>query len=275
MDCDFNIHKSNSTYFADLDVARSQIVPLLCARGIAILRKRLVEEGDRGKFGIMLGAVHCSFRREIKPLQGYEIWSRLLTWDRKWLYVINHFVERDAVQPQGYTLQPWRRIQKKKQEREKSNGQVDRQASVNGKESPPAPSKVFASSIAKYVFKAGRRTIPPIQFLEAGGLVPPKPSDVDTPSYPPTPSSNLPDTTSHEPALAETLQRLSSSYADEVIDQSLKPNGTEDDIWDWQRVEDERARGMKIAEMFNGLDALEGEFRGGDDMALGLYLDPA
>lgn len=272
MDCDFNIHKSNSTYFTDLDVARSHLVPLLFGRGIAIMRKRFAVEGDKGRLGIILGGVHCSFRREIKPFQGYEIWSRLLTWDRKWVYVINHFVEKGSVQPKGFTFQPWRKV-KDRNRKEKREEATERQK-ANGKEPASSPPKIFASSIAKYVFKAGRRTIPPVQMLEAGGLVPRKPADIDTPSYPPTPS-NIPQSTSHEPALAEMVQSLSSASADEVIDSSLVPDNADEDVWDWHRVEEERVRGMKIAEMFSGLDALEGEFRGGEDMALGVYMDPA
>ena len=237
------------------------------------MRKKLATEGDKGGLGIILGGVHCSFRREIKPFQGYEIWSRLLTWDRKWIYIINHFVEKGSTQPKGYTLQPWRKL---KGHRGKKN--VDEKAleqqTTDAKESVSTAPKIFASSIAKYVFKVGRRTIPPVQMLEAGGLVPLKPSNVNTPSYPPTPL-NLPDSTSHEAALAEMVQSLSSASADEIMDASLKPTGADEDVWDWQRIEDERSRGMKIAEMFSGLDALEGEFRGEDDMALGVYMDPA
>lgn len=236
------------------------------------MRKRFAAEGHKGRLGIILGGVHCSFRREIKPFQGYEIWSRLLTWDRKWVYVINHFVEKGSAQPKGFTFQPWRKV--KGGNRKENGEEVTEEQKVNGKEPASSPPKIFASSIAKYVFKVGRRTIPPGQMLEAGGLVPPKPADVDTPSYPPTPSS-IPESTSHEPAFAEMVQSLSSASADEVIDSSLKPDNADEDVWDWQRIEDERVRGMKIAEMYNGLDALEGEFRGEEDMALGIYMDPA
>ena len=38
-------------------------------------------------------------------------------------------------------------------------------------------------------------------------------------------------------------------------------------------MERERARGMRIAEMWEGLDALNGEFTGGEEMALGRYWD--
>lgn len=272
MDCDFNIHKSNSTYFADFDIARSHLVPLLCGGGIRKIRQRLLKDKDR--FGIMLGSVHCSFRKEIKPLQGYEIWTRLLAWDKKWLYLVSHVVERGAVQPRGYTFQPWRSSRARKP-KESTSG-TGKGEEANSKEAKPATAhpKIFASSIAKYVFKHNRLTVPPTQILEAGGLIPPKPSNVNTPSETSTPSG-LPDSTSNEPAVVAMVESLSSASANEIIDASLKPDGGEEDAWDWQRIEDERVRGMKIAEMFNGLDSLAEEFRGEDDMALGVYMDPA
>lgn len=39
----------------------------------------------RGRWSIMLGGVACSFKREIGIYEGYEMWSRILCWDRKWI----------------------------------------------------------------------------------------------------------------------------------------------------------------------------------------------
>src|SRR5690349_19737208 len=82
LECDYNLHKSNSTYFSDLDVTRSHLV---CALLNRTMRKLLDNPGRiigpdgkpaRGRWGIMLGAVYCGFKREIKPYEGYEMWSR-------------------------------------------------------------------------------------------------------------------------------------------------------------------------------------------------------
>ena len=273
MDCDFNIHKSNSTYFTDIDIARSHHVPLLCGRGISAVRKQLVKGND--KFGIMLGGVHCSFRKEIKPFQGFEIWTRLLAWDKKWLYIVSHIVEKGAVQPEGYTFQPWRKLKAKKP-KGTTAGTEDIGQIANGKkaEAATAQSKIHATSIAKYVFKHNRITIPPAQILEAGGLLPPSPSNVSTPSESSTPS-DLPDSTSNEPVVATMVESLSSASVHATVDASMKPSNGYGGTWDWHRIEDERTKGMKIAEMFNRLDTLSEEFHGEDDMALGIYLDPA
>ena len=272
MDCDFNIHKSNSTYFTDIDIARSHHVPLLCGRGISEVRKQLVKGND--KFGIMLGGVQCSFRKEIKPFQGFEIWTRLLAWDKKWLYIVSYIVEKGAVQPQGYTFQPWRKLKAAKGKGTAAGPEsTGRIADGKKTDSVIAQPKIYATSIAKYVFKHNRLTIPPAQILEAGGLLPPRPPNVSTPSESSTPS-DIPDTTSKEPMVAAIVESLSSASADATVDASLKASNGYGDTRDWQHIEDERTRGMKIAAMFNGLDALSEEFNGEDDMALGIYLDP-
>src|ERR1700712_999967 len=112
LEVDYNIHKSNSTYFADLDISRSHLASHLFARAVHTLNKndevKLVMDPSnpdrpaKGKFGVSLGAVQCSFKRELKPYQRYEMWTRVLSWDKKWLYLVTHFVEKGAVKPRSW-----------------------------------------------------------------------------------------------------------------------------------------------------------------------------
>lgn len=153
LEVDYNIHKSNSTYFSDLDVSRSHLVTHLFARGCREIAnnaktKLVVDPSDptrpaKGKFGVMLGAVHCSFKRELQPFQGYDMWSRVLSWDRKWMYIVTHFVQKGAGTGEG-----------KQEDWEK---------------------KIFATAISKYVFKVGRLTVHPAILIEASGLLPERP----------------------------------------------------------------------------------------------------
>ncbi|KAI2630135.1 capsule polysaccharide biosynthesis protein [Xylaria nigripes] len=148
LEVDYNIHKSNSTYFADLDVSRTHLVSHLFARGCRALNqnattKLVTDPADptraaRGNFGVMLGGVQCSFKREIKPYQRYEMWSRVLSWDRKWMYLVTHYVEK------GTKPADWEK-------------------------------KVFASAVSKYVFKIGRLTVHPAVLIGASGLLPERP----------------------------------------------------------------------------------------------------
>ncbi|KAI0879051.1 capsule polysaccharide biosynthesis protein [Hypoxylon argillaceum] len=153
LEVDYNIHKSNSTYFADLDVSRTHLVGHLLSRGCHALNRnatsRLVADpadASRpapGKFNVVLGSVQCSFRKELRPYQRYEMWSRVLSWDRKWLYVVTHFVEKDAVAP-GSTPEDWAK-------------------------------KIHASAVSKYVFKLGRLTVHPAVLIGASNLLPERP----------------------------------------------------------------------------------------------------
>jgi hypothetical protein len=155
LEVDYNLHKSNSTYFADLDVSRSHLVAHLLARGCHALSRNAVTKlvpdpadpsGQRpakGKFNVMLGGVQCSFKKEIQPYARYEMWSRVLSWDRKWMYIVTHFIEKGAVKPGGTNTKPehW----------EKS---------------------IHASAVSKYVFKIGRLTVHPAVIIEASGMLP-------------------------------------------------------------------------------------------------------
>lgn len=122
--------------------------------------------------------------------------------------------------------------------------------------SPSVHPAIFASAIAKYVFKHGRLTITPEKILQTSNLLPPKP--IDTPSPNSSPPSN---------AAVTDLPTMSTKTADEIIEASLtadasstgEPNNAED-VWDWDRIQTERMRGMKIAELYAGLEALNQEF---------------
>ena len=217
-----------------------------------------MKEGNQG-FSVILGGVSCNFRREIKPYEGFEVWTRVLCWDNKWLYVIGHFVKKGAVKPKSYTLQPWR---KSKNADTESNGHAD---TGHSPEAGPHPA-IFASGIAKYVCKKGRLTIPPERVLRASQLLPPKPADHETPPVSMTPSQEA---TSIDATAASFAKSLTPDNADEVMAASLTASLAEPDAWTWERVEKERQRGMKIAELYNGLDALNGEFTGDGQAVLG------
>ncbi|KAK9322367.1 hypothetical protein V1517DRAFT_323591 [Lipomyces orientalis] len=86
MECDLNGHKSNSTYFSDLDNARTDLM-------VDVFKKMLL--GTRKESGtwpyLPLGAVVSIFRREIKPFAKYNIKSKIIGWDGKWLFVVSRF----------------------------------------------------------------------------------------------------------------------------------------------------------------------------------------
>ncbi|KAG5361118.1 hypothetical protein CJU90_2492 [Yarrowia sp. C11] len=86
LECDINIHKSNSTYFSDLDIARTDLVVWLLNKFFRDTHKA------NGRWAyVPVGSVYCNFKKEIKPLQKYTIVSRVLGWDQKWLLVESRF----------------------------------------------------------------------------------------------------------------------------------------------------------------------------------------
>lgn len=89
MELDFNLHKSNSTYFSDLDMARADLM-------MVVFKDFFTKFKDPQQPGMYwpytpLGAVLSVFRREIFAYRPYVLKSRVLGWDNKWLFVLTRF----------------------------------------------------------------------------------------------------------------------------------------------------------------------------------------
>jgi len=142
---DFNMHKSNSTYFTDLDISRIKLVGRIMAPAWPLDRMHVEYKGRdgemkrervKGRPALALGATCTSFKREMKVLARYDVESRILGWDSRWLYIGSWFVSRKG---------------------------------GKGKK------QLFASSLSKYIVKKGRITVRPEQFLTESGWIPPRP----------------------------------------------------------------------------------------------------
>ncbi|KPI36396.1 uncharacterized protein AB675_2991 [Cyphellophora attinorum] len=224
---DYNIHKSNSTYFSDLDESRMGLCTRILIPGLWSKDRSLEQQGIKGKIGVYLGAVHCTFHREIKPYQSFEVRSRVLGWDRKW----------------------------KKEE------------------------VLLASALSKYVIKKGRFTVSPEHSLRVAGWLPPKPEQTVDESgvlVPQPPSvtetgtegtpleSSQPVTSASASAvvaadevkekLEKVLSRGQEPASDPIISAARTPEEPSPGGWDWQRIEQERLRGLKLAEAWLALD---------------------
>jgi hypothetical protein len=91
LEADFNWHKSNSTYFSDLDISRLVLMTRVYFGGFSVISRELASEGHTGRMSFTLGSVYCSFRRPLRPYDSYAVSSKVLAWDRKWLYIISWF----------------------------------------------------------------------------------------------------------------------------------------------------------------------------------------
>ncbi len=145
------MHKSNSTFFNDLDDNRTELM--------LALFKNVVKPEKRGEASIKhkmfnLGGTSCIFKQAIPPFAKYEISSRVLCWDQKWVYVVSHFAKPGSNNPTKYVL-----------------GSAKAKKSTKHKNNETQQDCIYASAITKYVFKEGRITCTPESILLECGLL--------------------------------------------------------------------------------------------------------
>jgi hypothetical protein len=236
LEVDYYLHKSNSTYFADLDVARAHLIAYLFRRGFGRLSNNIelgivldprTGKAMSGQLGINLGAVETCFRREITAFKQVEMWSYVLTWDRKWLYIVTHFVPKGTVLPTEWLDPRFARTPTR----------------PLLKESGDLAKKIYATALSKYVFKLKRLTVPPSTVLEEAGLLPTRPGGW---------------------AIGE--QDL-ESVEEDIPGAGMRKDGE----WDWRRVEAQRRRGIELISKPNHLDLIHDGFDGGSDGAIGRF----
>ncbi|KAF2474315.1 uncharacterized protein BDR25DRAFT_385792 [Lindgomyces ingoldianus] len=165
LDIDYNLHKSNSTFFNDLDDNRTELM--------LALFKDVVQPLARGKETLKpkmfnLGGTSCIFKKAIPPFAHYEISSRVLCWDEKWIYVVSHFTKSGSNKPTRFLVSPPAAKASPFSDTKKFGDQQDR---------------IYATAITKYVFKAGRVTCPPESVMLECGLFPSKPSSEQTQGF--------------------------------------------------------------------------------------------
>jgi acyl-CoA thioesterase FadM len=257
LETDYNLHKSNSTYFVDLDESRTALMTKILVPGLKKGSADLEKEGHRGPLSIILGSVHTSFHREIRPYELYEVRSRVLGWDRKWIVIGSWFVR----------------------------------PATGGKEEV-----LLASALSKYVVKKGRFTASPERCFTTAGWLPAKPEncqsgaghqsqesseDSETPVQDPnqssdtTPPEGFPAPVAEQAAEATTavVEKLETaakeaSSRDAPLEAMTPLTAARDKNaggdWDWHRVEMERIRGLRVAAHWLALDKdLADEFRRG------------
>ncbi|EAW13615.1 uncharacterized protein ACLA_043340 [Aspergillus clavatus NRRL 1] len=147
LELDLNVHKSNSTYFSDLDVSRTALMSSLIMKGAALLETRLHKQQKFGYLHFILGSVYTNFKREIPAYAKYEVQSHIASFDEKWIYIVTYF------------LKP-------------SRGKKGKKAAPAAVDDEVLRKRLFAVSISKYVLKKGRYTVPPREAFEAAGFTP-------------------------------------------------------------------------------------------------------
>lgn len=101
MEMDFNLHKSNSTYFSDMDMARSKVMAHVFKDFFLNYKDETVKMAKHQWVYTPLGSVQMVFRKEIKPYTMYDVESKVFGWTNKWLYVICEFKQHGQVHAFG------------------------------------------------------------------------------------------------------------------------------------------------------------------------------
>jgi hypothetical protein len=223
----------------------------------------------------MVGSVSCSFKREIMPYVPYEVWSWVLCWDRKWIYVVSHFVKKGTKEPRGYVLAQNGSIFSSIVGAEETRSSSGEKESLNGNASLGSgraeseegfgdipDSAIYASGIVRYVVKAGRMTVHPVLLLEASNLLPPRPG-----GWISSPSPSNSETATEEESGGEGS---SNEVIKEEEEEESPRNGAE---WDWKKVEAENARGLKLARHLDALEGTHCEWSGDQWLALDRFRD--
>ncbi|EGV65632.1 hypothetical protein PSN45_003594 [Yamadazyma tenuis] len=132
LEYDMFLHKSNSTYFADMDFARMKLLCQNMQKGF--FTYMFNEYNDFKKASVFnypfvpVARVECTFKKELKLFEKFDVVSRVGAWDDKWLYVISKFVKT-------------------------------------------SDNRTVAIGVTRYVFKLGRITIPPKEFIKRSELL--------------------------------------------------------------------------------------------------------
>lgn len=248
-----------------MDVSRAAFVGVLLKKSLARLNggdlTGLPEEAKtvKGTYIVALGGVGCVFRKEIPPLARFEVWTRLLAWDDKWIYIVSHIVKRGAKKPSSYLLQNWRNGGKNKTQ--------------GKKEGEDKIKSIYATSIAKYVVKKGRLTIAPEIVLRRSDLLPPRPANQPLPTAATTSSSDTPTSEGEKPYMSSP-ENLVAHVMGQLRSENMfdKEEVAREGEMTWKEVEAKRLRGLEVARHFDGLTALHQEWNADDDV-IGEYGD--
>jgi acyl-CoA thioesterase FadM len=255
LETDYNLHKSNSTYFSDLDTSRSALMAKVLAPSLAHGTGDLEKEGHNGRLAIILGSVHTSFHKEIRPYELYEVRSRVLGWDKKWIVVASFFVRP-------------------------------------GKPDEDCDEVLLASALSKYVVKKGRFTVSPERCFTSAGWLPPKPDECRSGAGQSRESSDDSESALQHPPVppeltqapvpagqglaapipspvvntaAAVVQKLENAAEEKAAEEKKDVNRlpeplvpmttcTKANEWDWHRIEMERIRGLRVASHWLALD---------------------
>jgi acyl-CoA thioesterase FadM len=86
-DCDINLHMNNGRYLSFMDLGRLHLVAQVGLLKIVI----------RNRWKPVLAAAEINFIRSLAPLQKFDLVTRVVTWDDKYVYMEQRFENETAL----------------------------------------------------------------------------------------------------------------------------------------------------------------------------------
>lgn len=87
MECDLYFHKNNATYFEELDISRCDLMT-------KIFHGLFATWGKPWPY-IPVANVFTNYLKELRPFEAYNVYSSILCWDNKWIYVLSRFTKQN------------------------------------------------------------------------------------------------------------------------------------------------------------------------------------
>ncbi|KAG0681541.1 hypothetical protein C6P40_004694 [Pichia californica] len=160
LECDFfGFHKNNVTYFTELDLCRTEC-------GLFALHyyfKNSILKNEKFAY-VALANVSNNFLKEIKPFQNYEMNSKIIGWGDKWVWMITIFTIDEKIKIINNDTN--------------NNNNTDNKIIpenippmyLNLKDGDKIGKRVSCISLAKLVFKQGRKTLDPWNIVQLSGF---------------------------------------------------------------------------------------------------------
>ena len=86
-DCDINLHMNNGRYLSFMDLGRLHLVTQLGLLRIVV----------KNRWMPVLAAAEINFIRSLAPFQKFDVLTRVVTWDEKYVYMEQRFEAGDEL----------------------------------------------------------------------------------------------------------------------------------------------------------------------------------
>lgn len=91
-DCDMNLHVNTARYLLYLELARFDMS----------IRSGIFQYCLRKRIKAIVMGTKITYRREIKPLQNFQVHTRIVAYDQRFLYFDQQLISPEGIHAQGY-----------------------------------------------------------------------------------------------------------------------------------------------------------------------------